>query len=163
MNSTNQPNLQTEADRRAAVDEALERAEQLRREARYEEGVELLLDALAHGIDKGQIYYRLGNLYYDSDDNERAEYAFRKAITHDPTHINAHHNLGVVYREEGRVREAIQMRKKAQRLARRNPDRITVTPDQAKAARKFAVQWLLGGLVLILGIVAIIALIAVLV
>lgn len=159
MNSTN-PKPQTEADRRAQVDEALERAETLRREERYDEGVELLLEALAYGIEKGQIYFRLGNLYYDSGDNERAEYAFRKAISNDPNHINAHHNLGVVYRKEGRIRESIQMRKKAQRLARRHPDRVTVTPEQAKVARKFALQWLFGGFGIIVGIVAIVMLIA---
>jgi len=158
MNSANR--MQTEADRRAAVDEALDRAEQLRREERFDEGIEVMLEALAYGVEKGQIYFRLGNLYYDSGDNDRAEYAYRKAITHDPNHINAHHNLGVVYREEGRVRESIQMRKKAQRLARQNPGRVTVTPEQAKVARKFALQWLFGGLGIIIGLVAIVLLIA---
>ncbi len=158
MNSANLSG--SEADRRAAVDEALSRAEQLRQEQRYEEGVDLLLEALAHGLEKGQIYYRLGNIYYDQGDNERAEYTFRKAITHDPNHINAHHNLGVVYREEGRVRESIQMRKKAQRMARRHPDRVTITPEQAKFARKFAIRWLLGGLLVLVGLVGLVVLIA---
>ncbi|MFB6286351.1 MAG: tetratricopeptide repeat protein [Candidatus Bipolaricaulia bacterium] len=151
---------QSETDRRAAVDDALSRAEQFRREQRYEEGIDLLLEALAHGLDKAQIYYRLGNIYYDQGDNERAEYTFRKAITHDPNHINAHHNLGVVYRNEGRVRESIQMRKKAQRMARRHPDRVTITPEQAKFARKFAIRWFLGGLLILVGLVGLIVLIA---
>ena len=159
MDSTN-PKPQTEADRRAAVDEALDRADQLRREQRYDEGIELLVEALAYGVEKGQIYFRLGNLYYDSDDSARAEHAFRKAISNDPNHINAHHNLGVVYREQGRVRESIQMRKKAQRLARQHPDRITVSPEQAKVARKFALQWLFGGLGIIVGLIAIVMLLA---
>lgn len=150
----------TEADRRAAVDGALERAERLRQEGRYDEGIEEMIEALAYGVEKGQIYFRLGNLYYDSDDNERAEYAYRKAISNDPNHINAHHNLGVVYREEGRVRESIGMRKKAQRLARQNPDRVTMTPEQAKMARKFALRWLLGGLLVLVGLAGVIVLIA---
>lgn len=151
---------QSETERRAAVDDALSRAEQFRQEQRYEEGIDLLLEALAHGLDKAQIYYRLGNIYYDQGDNERAEYTFRKAITHDPNHINAHHNLGVVYRDEGRVRESIQMRKKAQRMARRHPDRVTITPEQAKFARKFAIRWFLGGLLILVGLVGLIVLIA---
>jgi len=151
---------QSETDRRAAVDDALSRADQFRQEQRYEEGVDLLLEALAHGLEKGQIYYRLGNIYYDQGDNERAEYTFRKAITHDPNHINAHHNLGVVYRDEGRVRESIQMRKKAQRMARRHPDRVTITPEQAKFARMFAIRWLLGGLLIFVGLVGLVILIA---
>lgn len=159
MSSTN-PKGMTEADRRATVDEALDRAEQLRRDERYDEGIELLIETLAYGIEKGQVYFRLGNLYYDSGEVERAEHAFRKALSNDPNHVNAHHNLGVVYREEGRVRESIQMRKKAQRLARQHPDRVTVTPDQAKVARKFALQWLVGGVALIVGIVAVVVLIA---
>lgn len=159
MDATN-PKPQTEADRRAAVDAALDRADQLRRERRYDEGIEMLVEALAYGIEKGQIYFRLGNLYYDAGDNERAEYAFRKAISNDPNHINAHHNLGVVHRKQGRVRESIQMRKKAQRLARQHPDRITVAPEQAKVARKFALQWLFGGLGIIIGLIVIVMLLA---
>jgi len=157
--STTNPS-QSEADRRAAVDRALERADELRREKRFEEGEELLIEALAHGIEKGQIYYRLGNLYYDRGDHERAEYAFRKAISNDPNHINAHHNLGVVYRAEGRVRESIQMRKKAQRMARQNPDRVTITPEQAKFARTFAIRWLFGGLLVIVGLVGLVILLS---
>lgn len=130
------------------VQSALEQAEQLRHERRYQEGIALLIEALQYGIEKAQIYYRLGNLYYDAAKLDHAEYAYRKVLTLDALHINAHHNLGVVYRRQGRIAESIKMRRLANKLARQHPERIQLGPDQVKHARGYARRMLLFGLLL---------------
>ncbi|MFS8572235.1 MAG: tetratricopeptide repeat protein [Clostridia bacterium] len=75
-----------------------------------------LIDALKYKVDADQIYYRLGNLYFDAGDLGRAEYAYRRAIEFNPRHVNAHHNLAVVYKKTGRVEESVRMQKKAVRI-----------------------------------------------
>ncbi len=136
-------------DRRTAVERALARAEELRKEKRYEEGIALLTDALRYGAEQAQIYYRLGNLSHDAGKYEQAEYAYRQAMTHDPLHVNAHFNLGVVYRKLGRMEESIKMRKKANALARRHPERVRVSSEQVKYARRFARNFFFGGLLFV--------------
>ncbi len=146
-----------------SAEEALERAEQLRRQKRLDEGIALLLDALRRPHDKptlAQLYYRLGNLYYDAGKLEQAEYAYRQAITHDPLHVNAHHNLGVVYRRMGRIAESVQMRKKAHALARRHPERVKLSPEDVERLRRFARNWLLGTLILLVLAILLIGLLA---
>jgi len=128
----------TEAERAQKVKEALEQAEKLRREKRYDEGIDLLIEALKYGVEKAKIYFRLGNLYFDAGKLEHAEYAYRKAIDLDPKHISAHYNLGVVYKKQGRISESVQMRKLANTLARRYPERLALSPEQVKRARSFA-------------------------
>lgn len=130
----------------APVQKALRRAEELRRSKRLQEAKGLLIEALRYGEEVAQVYYRLGNVYYDLKDFEHAEYAYRKAITHDPHHINAHHNLAVVYRRTGRVAESLKLRKKAHALARRHPERIRLTPDQVRHAQGYAKRLLLFAL-----------------
>ncbi len=129
-------------DKHAEVEHALKLAEQLRQEKRYDEGVALLTDMLKHGIEQAQIYYRLGNIYYDAQKYEHAERAYRRAIEYDPLHINAHYNLGVVYRRQGRIEESLKLRRKANELARRHPERIKIRSDQLQQARRFA-HWML--------------------
>lgn len=143
----------SEESKRAEVEAILERAEKLRQEKRYEEGIALLSEALKHGIEQAQIYYRLGNIYYDAKRYEHAEYAYRRAIDHDPLHINAHYNLGVVYRKQGRIEESLKMRRKANELAQRHPELLKVSPEQIEYARRFARKLLIGGLILIIAIV----------
>lgn len=140
----------TEAERTQKVKEALEQAEKLRRERRYDEGIELLIEALKYGAEKAQIYFRLGNLYFDTQKLEHAEYAYRRAIDFDPKHINAHYNLGVVYKKQGRISEYIKMRKLANTLALRYPEQMVLSPDQVKRARSFANRLLVfAGLVIV--------------
>lgn len=113
-----------EDDRRSAarpeveqrVEEALQQAEIARRERRYDEGIALLLDALELECRTDQVYYRLGNLYFDAGDLARAEYVYRRAIEVNPHHVNAHHNLAVVYKKTGRVHESVRFQKRAVRL-----------------------------------------------
>jgi tetratricopeptide (TPR) repeat protein len=143
-------------DRRAEVESALHRAEELRKEKRYDEGIHLLSGVLTHGMEQAQIYYRLGNLYYDARKYEHAEYAYRRAIDYDPLHINAHYNLGVVYRQQGRIDESLKMRRKANDLARRHPERLKVKPEEVAHVRRLARRMLLAGLILIAVIVLIV-------
>jgi tetratricopeptide (TPR) repeat protein len=95
------------------VEAALREAEGLRRKKHYREAIDLLVDALAAGLRKPQIYYRLGNVYFDSSDLDLAEYAYQRAITLDPDHANALHNLSVVYRKKGEVRKAVGLLRKS--------------------------------------------------
>ncbi len=146
MSSADAPN------REAEVERALEAAEALRKEGRYAEGLSLLREALRRDVEKtqrAQIYFRMGNLYFDAGRLEEAEQAYRNAISHDPLHINAHHNLGVVYRRQGRIAESLKMRKKANALARKHPERLRLAPHEVERVRRFARNWLLGGLIVL--------------
>lgn len=148
MSSADAAHLRKEAE----VERALERAEALRKQGRYAEGLALLQTALlldAERARKAQIYFRMGNIYFDSGRLEDAEQAYLKAIAHDPLHISAHHNLGVVYRRQGRIAESLKMRKKANVLARRHPERLKLAPQEIQRARRFARAWLLGGLIVL--------------
>ncbi len=115
---------------------SVERAERLRREKRYREGIDLLVEALKYGEEKTLIYFRLGNLYFDGGDLARAEYAYKRAIEEDPRHTSAHHNLGVVYRRQNRVSESVRYLKKARRLELRHPRGGKLTSEQRKAGKK---------------------------
>jgi len=101
-----------------------------------------LVDVLKYGIDKAQVYFRLGNLYFDSGDLSRAEYAYQRAIQEDPKHASAHHNLGVVYRRQGKISQSVKMLKKARRLEIRYPRRVELTPEQKSFARRLALPML---------------------
>lgn len=127
-----------EPERLKKVQETLEQSERLRQEKRYQEGIDLLIEALKYGTNKAQIYFRLGNIYYDAGDFSHAEYAYRKAIDHDPHHVNAHHNLAVVYKKQGRIAESIKMRKRASSLARQHPDKVQLNKEQVKQIRSYA-------------------------
>lgn len=128
----------TPAQARREVERALEEAERLRRERRYQEGIDLLVEALKFGLEKAKIYFRLGNLYFDAGDLERAEYAYKRAIEHDPEHVSAHHNLSVVYRRQGRIGEYIKLRKRALKLAQQHPEQVQLSPEQLQLARRLA-------------------------
>ncbi len=134
----------TEPERRARVAEALRLGEELRRAKEYEKGIDVLVEALQYGVEKAKIYFRLGNIYFDAGKLEHAEYAYRRAIDIDPTHVNAHHNLSVVLRKQGRLSEAIRMKRHAERLAMQYPQQIQLTPEQIERARQFARRWLIG-------------------
>ncbi len=137
------------------MERALARAEELRREGKPEEGIALLLDALRHGEAKAQVLFRLGVLYFERGDLGRAEYAFRRAIEEDPHHASAHHNLGVVYRRQGKVAQSVKMLKRAQWLELRYPRRVELSPERRAAVRRagwvaFVPLLALGLLVLVL-------------
>jgi tetratricopeptide (TPR) repeat protein len=134
----------TEPERRARVEEALRMGEELRKTKEYDKGIDILVEALQYGVEKAKIYFRLGNIYFDAGKLEHAEYAYRRAIDLNPNHINAHHNLSVVLRKQGKLSEAIRMRRIAERLALQNPQRVQLTPEQIEQARRVARRWLIG-------------------
>lgn len=117
---------------------ALAQAEDLRRANRPAEGIALLLDALRYGEAKAQVLFRLGNLYYEQGDLPRAEHAYRRATEEDPRHASAHHNLGVVYRRQGKIGQSVRMLKKARRLELQYPRRVELSPDDKRRARRWA-------------------------
>lgn len=135
------------------VEQALEEAERLRRAGRYREGIELLIDSLQYGIEKAKIYFHLGNIYFDLGDLERAEYSFKRAIEHDPEHVNAHHNLSVVYRRQGQIGEYVKLRKRALKLAAHRP--VELPEEGVRRARRLALKLFLFGI----GFLALLALV----
>lgn len=149
----------TEPERRARVEQALKMGEELRKAKEYDQGIDVLIEALQYGVEKAKIYFRLGNIYFDAGKLDHAEYAYRRAIDLDPTHINAHHNLSVVLRKQGRLSEAISMRRRAQLLAFKNPQRVELTPEQVDQARQLARRWLIVvGIALVMLVVGLIVL-----
>lgn len=149
----------TEPERRARVEEALARGEELRKAKEYERAIDVLVEALQYGVDKAKVYFRLGNVYFDASKLDHAEYAYRRAIDEDPNHANAHHNLSVVARKQGKLSEAIRLRRQAERLAMKNPERVQLTLEQTEHARQLARRWLIGvGLVLVIIVLGLIAL-----
>ncbi|MFO8034759.1 MAG: tetratricopeptide repeat protein [Candidatus Bipolaricaulota bacterium] len=118
-----EPGELTETERRELCERALEQVERLRREKRYREGIDILVEALKYGLEKPLVYFRLGNIYFDSGDLSRAEYTYKRAIDEDPQYASAYNNLGVVYRKQGRVSESVRYLKKARRLELRYPQR----------------------------------------
>lgn len=100
------------------------------------------MDVLRYGVNKAQVYFRLGNLYFDYGELSRAEYAYKRAIEEDPKHASAHHNLGVVYRRQGKISQAVKMLKKARKLEIRYPRQMQLSPEQKKLARRMALPML---------------------
>ena len=146
------PSKLTRRERQEICERALARAEELRRSGRPQEGIPLLVEALKYGVEKARIYFRLGNLYYDAGDLSRAEYAYKRAIEEDPRHALAHHNLGVVYRKQGKIGLSVKMLKKARKLEMLHPRRVELSPEQKKAVLRMGLYTGLAALFLIVGV-----------
>ncbi len=142
-------------DQREFVEHALSQAEEHRKKKEYKEGITLLVEALRYGIDKAKIYYRLGNIYIDGDDLNRAEYAYKRALEMDPHYVNAMHNLAIVYKRQKKTSLFVKTYKKAQRMEVKYPRKSELNPDQKKHLRHLSKKIMLGMLVTG-GIVAII-------
>ena len=130
------------------VNESIEKAEVLRKNKEYKEAISLLVDALQYGLEKAQIYYRLGNVYIDGDDLARAEYAYNRALEMDPKFVNAMHNLAVVYRRQKKMSLYVKTYKKSQRLSIKNPHKTNFNADEKKKIRgmsRTVFLWLFGG------------------
>ena len=140
--------LQTHEEQMAFVREAIEKADGLRREKRHEEAISVLVDALQYGIDKANLYYRLGNVYIDGGDLGRAEYAYNRALEVDPKHVNAMHNLAVVYKRQSKISQYVKTYKKSQRMALRYPRNVKFTKDDKRRIRFLSTRvllWIVGG------------------
>ena len=123
------------------IEQALKKAEQLRRKKQYKEGIDLLVDVLETGILKSRVYYRLGNIYYDMGKLDLAEYAYKKAIEFEPEHVNAHYNLSVLYKRKGNIDASAKMLRKAYLLELKHPRKHKeLTPEQRKWARAIAAK-----------------------
>jgi len=107
----------TKDEKKEEVEKAMEEAKIHRKRKRFQKGIDLLVDTLRYQVKEDEIYYRLGNIYYDAGDLDRAEYAYQRAIEKNKEHLNAQHNLSVVYKRKGRIWKFVKMKKKAARLA----------------------------------------------
>ncbi len=136
--------LETREEQEAFVQDALKRAEALRKKKEYKEAISLLVEALRYGIDKATIYYRLGNIYIDGDDFNRAEYAYKRALEMDPHHSNAMHNLSIVYKRQKKVALYVKTYKKSQRMELRHPRKGNLAPEQKVRLRRLSIKILLG-------------------
>ena len=136
--------LETREEQEAFVQDALERAEPLRKKKEYKEGISLLVEALRYGIDKATIYYKLGNIYIDGDDFNRAEYAYKRALDIDPHHSNAMHNLSIVYKRQKKIALYVKTYKKSQRMELRHPSKGNLVPEQKVRLRRLSIKILLG-------------------
>ena len=136
--------LETREEQEAFVQDALKRAEALRKKKEYKEGISLLVEALRYGIDKATIYYRLGNIYIDGDDFNRAEYAYKRALEVDPRHSNAMHNLSIVYKRQKKITLYVKTYKKSQRMELRHPRQGNLAPEQKVRLRRLSIKILLG-------------------
>ena len=151
---------QEAAENRQIVEDAFQRAEHLRKERRLLEARDVLIEALKYNVHPAQVYFRLGNIYHDQKEYDRAEYAYRRAIDHDPRHINAHHNLSVVCKRQGKLADSIKLYKQANKLARQHPERVKLTSDQIVSLRRFALRFLLIGVGAIAGFVGLLLLLS---
>ena len=136
--------LETREEQEAFVQDALKRAEALRKKKEYKEGISLLVEALRYGIDKATIYYRLGNIYIDGDDFNRAEYAYKRALDIDSHHSNAMHNLSIVYKRQKKIALYVKTYKKSQRMELRSPRKGNLAPEQKVHLRRLSIKILLG-------------------
>ncbi len=155
-----EPGELTEAQRGELCDRAIEQAERLRRSRRYREGIDLLVEALKYGLEKPLVYFRLGNIYFDSGDLSRAEYAYKRAIDEDPHYASAHHNLGVVYRKQGQVGQSVRYLKKARRLELRHPRKAELTDQQKKVAKRTLLPLSAVPLIILVAIVIVVFLLS---
>jgi tetratricopeptide (TPR) repeat protein len=137
----------TREEQESFVQSALERSEQLRRKKEYKEGISLLVEALKYGINKAMIYYRLGNLYIDGGDLGRAEYAYKRALEVDPHHVNAMHNLAIVYKRQQKISLYVKTYKKSQRMRIRYPRQANLSPKERSRLRRFGVKYLIWFLI----------------
>lgn len=140
---------------REFVESALVKAEKHRRKKEFKKGISLLVEALRYGIDKAQVYYRLGNIYIDSGDLGRAEYAYKRALDVDSHHANAMHNLAIVYKRQKKISLFVKTYKKSQRMELLHPRKTKLRQDQKKRLRRLGVKIMLA----MVGLGAIIALV----
>jgi len=144
--------LKTHEEQLSFVRESMTKADRLRKKKDYEPAISLLVEALRFGLEKAQIYYKLGNVYIDGGDLARAEYAYNRALEMDPKFVNAMHNLAVVYRRQKKMALYVRTYKKSQRLAIKHPHKTEFDGSQKKRIRGLSGSvflWLLGGTALI--------------
>jgi tetratricopeptide (TPR) repeat protein len=138
----------TREEQEAFVDAALERGEALRRSGELDEGIRVLVDALSYQIRRAAIYFRLGNLYVDKGDLERAENAYDCALEVDPDHANALHNLAIVYKRQKRIHLFVKTYKEIQRRPLRPSLTSTLRQYGRPRTRSYGL-WLLAAVAVV--------------
>lgn len=133
------------------VRDVIEQADALRRQKRFSDGISLLHGALQRGFHQHRetIWYRLGNIYFDAGDLVRAESAYKQALNIDSHHVNAMHNLAVVYRRQKRIGLYVKTYRRARRLELRRPRPHEQSADEKKRTHRLYVRvlvWLFAGL-----------------
>ncbi|MDP6040305.1 MAG: tetratricopeptide repeat protein, partial [Candidatus Latescibacteria bacterium] len=63
-----------------------------------------------------QVQFNLGTVKYQSGDLSLAEIAFDRAMSMQPGYAEAHYNMGLVYRDQKRLDEALAMFREAEKL-----------------------------------------------
>ncbi len=111
------PEVIDRLERERRVKKAIEESNILRQQKRFHQGIDVLHEALKFKLNEDQIYYSLGNIYCDFGDLEQAETAYQRAIEINKDHVNAHHNLSVVYKRKGRISKFVKMIKKKAKLS----------------------------------------------
>jgi len=94
------------------------------------------------------IYYRLGNLYIDGGDLNRAEYAYKRALEVEPHYVNAMHNLAIVYKRQKKISLYVKTYKKSQRMELRYPRNVNLSVKKKNRLRRLSLKvllWLLAG------------------
>jgi len=148
--------LKTREEQLNYVHEAIERSDDLRKKGEHKQAISLLVDALRYGMEKATLYYKLGNVYFDQEDLTRAEYAYKRALEMDSKHVNAMHNLAVVYKRQKKMSLYVKTYKKSQRLSLsrpRNPDLSTSQKRRLRFLSGKVFLWIVAGLGVILVIV----------
>jgi len=69
---------------------------------------------------------------------DEALVAYERAVALDPDYWVAHQNLGALYKQTGRVGEAVEHFKKATRLSMRRPERAGVSVRRAGCLTRVA-------------------------
>ena len=72
-----------------------------------------LEDETAKNPQNTKAWVQLGNEYFDSDQYEKAIWAYRKSLELEPNRANVWTDLGVMYRRSGKSQEALQAFDKA--------------------------------------------------
>lgn len=131
------------SEKKERVEDLLKKGQKLREEGDYNQGIDVLLEALELGVKQDEVYYRLGNTFYDADDLDRAEYSYERAIEENEEHANAQHNLAVVYREQGRIDDSVKQRKRANKIQINNPKDPDLSDDDRTFVKKLALKMFL--------------------
>jgi tetratricopeptide (TPR) repeat protein len=77
-------------------------------------------------VDEGkgtkEIYFHLGNAYYETGDTDGAVAAFLKAVELDPRYFKAEVNLALMYDEQEKYAQAIEVFEQAAEIEPKNPE-----------------------------------------
>jgi tetratricopeptide (TPR) repeat protein len=86
------------------------------------ERVRLLRMKIDEGKPTKELYFQLGNAYYENGDLPGATTAFSKAIEMDPKYFKATVNLALMYDEQEKWAQALETFEQAAKLDPNNPD-----------------------------------------